>query len=138
MSKDTSHAKDAALHKEAVDRATDSYWSDYFGEYGKALVRRIPRRIKQAFVAQVEADQIKKVGAKGEDAIVAIGSIEVAPIAPPSGLTFEGVLTARVKTARGEGTVRRLFRATLDAKSGEVAEFSAIEVPAVAAAAVEV
>lgn len=34
--------------KTAVDQTAVSYWTDYFGEYGRQWVRDIPRRIKKA------------------------------------------------------------------------------------------
>lgn len=37
-----------ALPKTAVDKTTEQYYADYFGEYGKLLTRSIPRSIKAA------------------------------------------------------------------------------------------
>lgn len=35
----------ATTKKQAVDSTAEAYWNAYFGEYGRAWVRKIPRRI---------------------------------------------------------------------------------------------
>lgn len=117
----------ASLQKEAVDKATSTYWSDYFGEYGKMLVRKIPRKIKAGF----EEAYGKRTAAQGERQ--AVVSIDIAPLAPPSSLpggrvAFEGVLIADVVNPQGiSSKVRRVFACTADVTSGEMVDFDLVD-----------
>jgi hypothetical protein len=67
--------------KEAVDSKAKEYWSSLWAEYGEALTRDIPRRIKSALVADkkiasvVEAAQILPIAQTKENDRVLIEGI---------------------------------------------------------------
>lgn len=97
------------MNKVAVDNAAKDYWKTLYGEYGEALVRDIPRRIKAALHAN------KKVASVDESAdLYPIGSARHG-----DGLLLEGLYK--------DASKKYLFRAQLD-KVGNVTELHTIEV----------
>lgn len=97
------------MEKTAVDAAAKKYWEELYGEYGAALVRDIPRRIKAALLEN------KKIASVEDDA----GIHPVASARHNDGLLLEGLYDGH--------DVKLLFRATVD-KVGNVTDVQAIEV----------
>jgi hypothetical protein len=97
------------ISKVAVDQDAKNYWKLLFGEYGDALVRDIPRRIKAALVAN------KKVASAGDE-----GTLRpVASVKDGETTIVEGVYSDTSK--------KLLFKATLD-KEGNVSAIDTVEV----------
>lgn len=90
------------MKRQALDNAAKDYWTAYFGEYGKAWVREIPRRIKAA--------AHKKTAQLDEPSVVPAGYT----ITTDGGLDLEGA----IRDASGT----RLFSASFDA-DGNVKDF---------------
>lgn len=98
----------------ALDSTAKAYWEAYFGPYGKAWTRDVPRR-----VAMAVADGVKKAAATGGRAAPRIAKAKLAPLAwAPTitgGLEFEGVLRLTAADARGKTVVlHRAFSAEFD------------------------
>lgn len=96
------------MNKQALDQAAKDYWKLLYGEYGEALVRDIPRRIKAALLAN------KKVASIDEAA-------DIRPVAKArfeDGMFIEGLYES--------GAQKLLFRATLD-QGGNVSDIQSIE-----------
>ena len=75
------------MRRYAVDKSAEDYWSEYFGEYGQAWVRNIPRRVSAALQAK--------------DTRLASADIQPLGVAlrADGGLTLEGFAAARRKSA---------------------------------------
>lgn len=97
------------MEKQAIDSAAKSYWELLYGEYGTALCRDIPRRIKAALLAN------KKVASIDDAA-------DVRPFAKAS--YGDGTLVEGIYEAAG---TKLLFRATLD-KLGNVSDIATLEI----------
>jgi hypothetical protein len=98
------------MNKTAVDQAAKDYWSDLFGEYGDALCRDIPRRIKAALLAN------KKVASVDDS------RVDIKPVASAKdgdNFLVEGLYC--------DESVKLLFKATLD-KAGQVSAVETLEV----------
>ena len=99
----------ANFEKTALDNAAKEYWKLLFGEYGEALVRDIPRRIKAALLEN------KKVASVDDSA-------DVRPVAAArhnDGMLLEGVYN--------DGQKKLLFRASIDS-TGNIEEINTIEI----------
>lgn len=94
--------------KVALDEAAKAYWKLLWGEYGEALVRDVPRRIKAALVDN------KKVAMSVEAATV----LPVAHAITAEGLQVEGLYR--------DGKQKLMFHATLD-KNLDVTEVKSFE-----------
>lgn len=94
------------MKRQALDNAAKDYWTSYFGEYGKAWVREIPRRIKAA--AQKKTAQLE--------------TQTVEPTVVPAGytVTTDGGLDLEGAMRDAGGT--RLFSASFDA-DGNIKDF---------------
>lgn len=99
------------LKKIAVDKATEEYYIAYFGDYGKAWVGKIPRRVATALV--------RKLGQR-------VARAQIAPLGwaktATGGITVEGVLrtypteTKAAKTAEASNPAYYAFRADFDVR----------------------
>lgn len=96
------------MNKVAVDQAAKDYWKLLWKEYGEALVRDIPRRLKAALVEN------KKVASVNESAVV----MPVAHARSENGLLIEGIYK--------DATAKLMFHASLD-KDGNVKELKSFE-----------
>lgn len=96
------------FNKVAVDEAAKKYWELLWAEYGRDLVRDIPRRIKAALQAN------KKVATMNEAATV----LPVAHAASADGLQLEGIYK--------DGTTKLMFHVAFD-KDLEVKEIQSFE-----------
>jgi len=95
--------------KKAIDQAAKDYWKLLYGEYGEALVRDIPRRIKAALY------NLKKVASINESA-------ELLPLAHAKDDNFwyvEGMYK--------DGSAKLLFKASIDS-NGDVTEVKTVEI----------
>lgn len=97
------------MEKVALDQAAKDYWKLLYGEYGEALTRDIPRRIKAALLAN------KKVASVDDGA-------DIRPVASAK----DGDKTL-VEGLYSDASTKLLFKATLDSE-GQVSEVEAIEV----------
>lgn len=96
------------MNKVAVDQAAKDYWKLLWKEYGEALVRDIPRRLKAALVDN------KKVASVNESAVV----MPVAHARSEDGILIEGIYK--------DSTAKLMFHASLD-KEGNVKELKSFE-----------
>ena len=95
--------------RQAVDTATEDYWEQYFGAYGKQWVRKIPRRVASALI-QRTAGRVSV-----EEAAAANRSASVRPLHAPPIITDESVrVEGLLQYKRGNHQVTRLFCATFD------------------------
>lgn len=98
------------MERQAVDQTTEAYWTDYFKEYGKAWVRKIPRRVASAIAAEV-----KRTAKAGEVTAPPLVRANIAPLgwakSPTGGLIFEGIFRGSAADTR---RVHRAFRAEFD------------------------
>lgn len=97
------------MNKTAVDAAAKSYWKLLYGEFGEALVRDIPRRIKAALVTN------KRLASTGQEGIV----LPAACVrADDGGLLVEGMYR--------DATTKVMFLATLN-KECEVTDVKSFQ-----------
>lgn len=111
-----------ATHKQAADKKTEDYWTNYFGEYGRMFVREIPRVIKAAilpdFRRAASATQVKTAQ------VIPLGY----SVTSDSGLHLDGVVRMTLAT-RGElRTAQRLFHAEFNAQ-GDLAVLDTVKAP---------
>lgn len=97
------------MDKIALDQAAKDYWKLLYGEYGEALVKDIPRRIKAALVSK------SRVASNDGDA-------DVRPVAHAR--DGENMLLEGLYNDQG---AKLLFRASID-RQGNVQDIQAIEV----------
>lgn len=108
------------MDKRAVDQVTEDYYTEYFGEYGKAWVRKIPRKVASRIAADTKTS--------AEDAVIApLGFTATAG----GGLVFEGLFRS-VPVIKGRAAaephfVFQGFRAEFDAH-GELHELTQIAI----------
>ena len=98
--------------KTAVDATAEEYWSSYFGDYGKAWVRKIPHRVASALLqrtAKLEPSQALEQAKAAH--VFPLGN---EPVFDGPSVHVEGVSLF----PRPGQPLRRLFRATFDASTG--------------------
>jgi hypothetical protein len=91
------------MKKTALDEAAKKYWSLLFADYGEALTRDIPRRIKAALAAK------RKIASVDDKAVV----LPIAHIKDAGLVVMEGIYD--------EAGTKLMFQAKLD-KSGNVTD----------------
>jgi hypothetical protein len=96
------------MNKVAVDQAAKDYWKLLYGEYGEALVRDIPRRIKAALLEN------KKVAMINEAALL----LPVAHAKSGEDLLIEGIYK--------DASTKLMFHVSLD-KEGNVKGIKSFE-----------
>lgn len=98
------------MDRHAVDQTAEKYWSDYFGPYGKAWTKKVPRRVAAAI-----AEQLLKTASKDAPSATIVKA-HIAPLGwaqtATGGLVFEGAFRG---TARDGATVHHLFAAEFSA-----------------------
>lgn len=129
----------------APDSNAVSYWSQYFGAdgagsgYGKLLVKKIPRRLKAALVAEMTMKAKKAASLSGNtpnQLVVApkLLSGNFAPLAhtineSDGSVVIEGVFRGEVEGTDGSPRrLARLFRASFD-KNAELTSFRTVVSP---------
>lgn len=116
------------ITKTAVDEVTKSYWTEYFGDYGRQWVREIPRYIRAA----IEQD-MRKSAAAGEPRPFTVGdSDRVTPLAyavSDDRLVLEGRWVGDVQQGRHTNRKACLFRAEFS-HDGDLASISTMPAPA--------
>lgn len=86
--------------KIALDASAESYWENYFGPYGKAWTRTIPRRIASKVIAKVAAVRADA------PAVVVPHAVSVQ--------TDRVLVEGTVRTATKTGRLDTLFAAAFD------------------------
>lgn len=98
------------MRRQAVDPKAKSYWEAYFGDYGKAWTKDIPRRVTAALASELQTELVRQGGAGAPEVKIRPVSAESWTKLADGGLKFEGFATAR--TADRDVAVTRLFAAT--------------------------
>lgn len=90
------------MQRTAVDPKAKSYYEQYFGDYGKAWVKDIPRRVTAALSAELAADAARRARVAQ---VASVGPVHVRPVnaasyvrLPNGGIVLEGL--ARAPQAR--------------------------------------
>lgn len=113
-----------AITRTAVDKKTQDYWSEYFGDYGKLFVRDIPRTIKNAALKE-----FRRSAARGDRTL---HKSEVVPlgyrVTASGGLSLDGVLRVDYSSGNKRRTASRLFNAQFSA-SGKLLKLDSRPAP---------
>lgn len=89
--------------KRAVDSSAEQYWTEYFGDYGKAWVRKMPRRVAHAVARRIASTDPKAPAFKAA-VIAPLGHAKL----EDGGLLFEGIFRGMTPDA---GQQHRTFAA---------------------------
>jgi hypothetical protein len=115
-----------ATPKQAADKKTEDYWTNYFGEYGRMFVREIPRVIKAAVLPDFRRT------ANGEQRRIEVKASQVVPlgytVTAENGLHLDGVVRMTVAEKGELRTAQRLFHAEFNA-DGDLAVLNTRKAP---------
>lgn len=104
-----------AHQKQALDSAAEQYWTDYFGDYGKAWVKKVPKRVALAVAKRVASSAKQPL----THAVVAPYGYRQRE---DGGLHFEGAFRGM---AGETPSVHRAFSAVFD-KDGALVELEVV------------